>query len=71
MSPTKKQMDFADAIAKALGINFPESSTQFTKNQYRLFISEHVKEYYDTIFCYNDDWKYEYCDNDYDWGFLN
>ena len=45
MSPTEKQIKFAEAIAKALDIDFPQSSKEFTKQIYCEFIKEHYDEF--------------------------
>ena len=44
-APTDKQIAYVDAIAKTLGIDFPQSSRDFTRAKYRAFISAHVDEY--------------------------
>ena len=44
-SPTDKQIVYADAIARTLNIDFPQSSRDFTRSRYRAFISAHVGEY--------------------------
>lgn len=43
MSPTEKQIEFAEAIARVLEVDFPQSSKQFTKQTY----CEFIKSYYD------------------------
>lgn len=50
-SPTEKQIAFADAIAKYLNIDFPQSSADFTKSRYSWFISEYAPEYYEELKC--------------------
>lgn len=45
MSPTEKQINFVDEITKTLGIDFPQSSTEFTKQIYCEFIKEHYDEF--------------------------
>ena len=47
MSPTEKQIEFAEAIAKELVIDFPQSSKEFTKQIYFEFIKEHYEEFKD------------------------
>lgn len=44
-SPTDKQIAYADAIAEALKIDFPQSSKDFTRAKYRAFIAAHVEEF--------------------------
>ena len=44
-TPTNKQIAYADKIAKALNMEFPQSSKDFTRAKYRAFISAHVDEY--------------------------
>lgn len=56
-SPTDKQIAYADAIAKTLNIDFPQSSRDFTRVKYRAFISAHVDEYKEQI--QGDDPAYE------------
>jgi hypothetical protein len=46
-SPTEKQIEFVEAIADALGIDFPTSSKEFTKQIYCEFIKEHYDEFKD------------------------
>ena len=45
MSPTEKQIEFVEAITRVLGIDFPQSSKEFTKRIYRDFIKEHYDEF--------------------------
>lgn len=54
MSPTEKQIEFAEAIARVLGINFPQSSRDFTKWAYYHFIKNHYDEYRLVIADYED-----------------
>ena len=44
-SPTERQVKFADAIAAALHINFPSCSAEYTRQQYFLFIKNHVDQF--------------------------
>lgn len=44
MSPTEKQIEFAEVIATELGIDFPQSSKEFTRQIYWGFIKEHYDE---------------------------
>ena len=44
-TPTEKQIAFADAIASALGLDFPQSSKDFTRAKYWAFIQQNVEEY--------------------------
>lgn len=50
-SPTDKQIAYADAIARTLNIDFPQSSRDFTRAKYGVFISAHVDEYKEQIRC--------------------
>jgi len=43
--PTERQLRYANAIAEALELDFPQSSKDFTFDAYFAFISEHVAEY--------------------------
>jgi hypothetical protein len=45
MSPTEKQIEFVEAITAVLGIDFPQSSKEFTKQIYCEFIKEHYDEF--------------------------
>lgn len=45
MSPTEKQIAFVEVITEALGIDFPQSSKDFTKQIYCEFIKEHYDEF--------------------------
>ena len=51
MSPTEKQIELVEAITDALGIDFPTSSKEFTKQIY----CEFIKEYYDEFMLVVDD----------------
>ena len=63
-TPTDKQVYLADAIAETLGIDFPQSSRDFTAATYWKFISDHIDEakalWYDDRpgddFMYDMDW---------------
>ena len=44
-SPTEKQIQKADEIARVLGIDFPQSSKDFTYVSYGKFIREHEEAY--------------------------
>jgi hypothetical protein len=44
MPPTEKQIEFVEVITKSLGIDFPQSSKEFTKQIYFEFIKEHYDE---------------------------
>lgn len=48
-SPTDKQIEFAEAIADMLGIDFPQSSKEFTKQTYYEFIKEHYDNFMQVI----------------------
>lgn len=54
-SPTEKQIDFVEAIAEVLGIDFPQSSKEFTKRTYRNFIDAHYIEFKRVM----DDYSYD------------
>lgn len=41
VSPTEKQIDYADLIAYTLELDFPTCSADFTKQAYQKFISKH------------------------------
>lgn len=53
-SPTEKQIEFAEAIASVLGIDFPQSSKDFTKQSYYHFIKNYYDEYKRVVNDYND-----------------
>lgn len=60
-APSKKQMDYADEIADCLGIDFPNSSADFTAQSYYNFIKTHINDYYELV-------GYPETDEDYlDW----
>lgn len=61
MLPTEKQIEFAELIAKELGIDFPQSSKDFTKQIY----CEFIKEYYDE-FKDKTDWQ-SWDEDEMDW----
>ena len=44
-APTDKQIDFANAIANALGLDFPTGSPDFNKWVYWTFVSENIERY--------------------------
>jgi hypothetical protein len=48
-APSKKQMDYADEIADCLGIDFPNSSADFTAQSYYNFIKAHINDYYELV----------------------
>lgn len=54
MSPTEKQIKFVEVIAESLGIDFPQSSKDFTKQIYFKFIKEHYDEFQKLVDFY--DW---------------
>jgi hypothetical protein len=49
MSPTEKQIKFVEAITTMLGIDFPQSSNEFTKQTYREFIKKHYDDFMQII----------------------
>jgi hypothetical protein len=61
MSPTEKQIAFVDIITRDLGIDFPQSSREFTKGTYRMFIKEHYNEWKDYF-----DWS-SWDEDEMDW----
>ena len=44
-SPTEKQIAYVDDIAKALNIDFPQSSKEFTRAKYSAFITAYSGRY--------------------------
>ena len=44
-SPTQKQIELADEIAKVLQLNFPRGSYDFTAQAYWKFINENIEKY--------------------------
>ena len=46
-APSKKQIDFADEIARTLNLDFPRGDYDYTAQGYFLFIQKHIKEYYE------------------------
>lgn len=54
-SPTEKQINFVEAITEVLGIDFPQSSKEFTKRTYRNFIDTHYIEFKRVM----DDYSYD------------
>lgn len=69
-TPSDKQIEFVDAIANRLEIDFPQSSHDFTARTYYQFINEHIQEFYlgadenymDEFYdvCGNDVWTEHY-----------
>ena len=49
MSPTTKQINLVEKICKTLNINFPQSSKEFTKYTYWLFIKRFLPIYLEII----------------------
>lgn len=45
MPPTEKQIKFVETITETLGINFPTSSAEYTKQIYCEFIKAHYDEF--------------------------
>ena len=43
-SPSEKQIALVEEITKALDIDFPQSSVDFTARAYRRFITDHIKD---------------------------
>lgn len=48
MSPTEKQIRFVETITETLGIDFPTSSQEFTKQIYCKFIKNHYDQFKDS-----------------------
>ena len=44
-SPTQKQIEYAEVIAKELEIDFPTCSKDFTRSNYFKFISKYRNQY--------------------------
>lgn len=44
-SPSEKQITFANEIAAVLGLDFPQSSKDFTAHRYWAFIHDNIDEY--------------------------
>lgn len=44
MPPTEKQINFVETITETLGIDFPRSSKEFTKQIYFEFIRDHYDQ---------------------------
>ena len=66
-SPSDKQIEFANAIANNLSIDFPQSSCDFNGFTYYQFIKKHAQEFYlGADENYIDD-LYAICENDV-WG---
>ena len=61
MSPTKKQIRFVELITEELGIDFPQSSEEFTKKTYFEFIKEHYDDLKDKT-----DWQ-SWDEDEMDW----
>ena len=61
MVPTEKQIEFVDTIAETLGIDFPQSSKDYTKQIY----FEFIKEYYEK-FKANTEWS-SWDEDEMDW----
>jgi hypothetical protein len=61
VSPTEKQIKFANTIAQDLGVDFPQSSKEFTKRTYRMFIKMHYDEWKDKF-----DWS-SWGEDEMDW----
>ena len=55
--PTNEQINKVAEIAGTLGIDFPQSSKDFTKKKYQAFIDKYQKDY--DLFCENANSTYE------------
>lgn len=55
--PTNEQINKVAEIAGTLGIDFPQSSKDFTKKKYQAFIDKYQKDY--DLFCENAELRYE------------
>lgn len=53
-SPTEKQIKLVETVAEVLGVNFPQSSQEFTKQIYYLFIRDHYDAYRNIVNDVND-----------------
>ena len=65
-APTEKQIQLVDNMTRILGIDFPASSKEFTKQSYCLWIKVHIEDYKDVVsstIC-DEDYCYEMCEND-------
>ena len=58
-APTERQIEFADSIADALGIDFPRSSADFTFDTYSDFISAHADKFYEMMAELGDGAEYD------------
>lgn len=58
-TPSKAQADFADEIAFALKLDFPQSARDFTVQSYYYFISNHIKDY-ETMMGDDPNWDDDY-----------
>ena len=57
-APTEKQIALVENMTHILGIDFPTSSTEFTKMTYCRWIQTHMDDYREAI-------EYAICDKDY------
>lgn len=48
-TPSKAQVVFANEIAYALKLDFPQSAKDFTAQSYHHFISNHINDYNDMM----------------------
>ena len=65
-SPTEKQIVLVENMTRILGIDFPISSKEFTKQNYCAWIKANIEDYKDVIsatIC-DEDYCYDMCEND-------
>lgn len=65
-SPTEKQIEYAEAIAKELEIDFPTCSKDFTRSNYFKFISKYKSAFDErmTSGVLDEEYCMEVCQND-------
>ena len=65
-TPTEKQIHLVENMTRILGIKFPKSPNDFTRQSYFLWIRDHIDEYKEAIYStiYDEDYVYEFCQND-------
>lgn len=54
-SPSVKQIELADKIAKKLNLDFPKSDYDFTAQRYWSFIKDNIREYRHNQFSYTEE----------------
>ena len=65
-APTEKQINLVENMTRILGIAFPNSSKEYTKQVYYAWIKAHIDDYNDVIAVavYDEDYYYDICKND-------